>query len=174
MSRPHMSRPHASRPPEPPVFAAPWEAQTFALVVSLHDAGLFTWSDWNVQELIVPWTRIAGGDGAEAFAATVDRAPRRAYLYTSISGAMDYAGRLFAASPFEGTRRVVDISGDGVNNSGRPLPEARAALLVARSSLASQRDAVIRQANELGSLVLGEPLAARSPADVARLLADRR
>ncbi len=35
-----------SRPPEPPVFAAPWEAQTFALVVSLHDAGLFTWSDW--------------------------------------------------------------------------------------------------------------------------------
>ena len=35
-----------SRPPEPPVFAAPWEAQTFALVVSLHDAGLFTWSEW--------------------------------------------------------------------------------------------------------------------------------
>ncbi|TNC15056.1 nitrile hydratase accessory protein [Methylobacterium terricola] len=35
-----------SRPPEPPVFAAPWEAQTFALVVSLHDAGLFTWADW--------------------------------------------------------------------------------------------------------------------------------
>ncbi|GJD51528.1 hypothetical protein OPKNFCMD_4283 [Methylobacterium crusticola] len=35
-----------SRPPEPPVFAAPWEAQTFALVVSLHDAGLFTWGEW--------------------------------------------------------------------------------------------------------------------------------
>lgn len=52
--------------------------------------------------------------------------------------------------------------------------EARAALLVARSGLVSQRDAVIRQANELGSLVLGEPLAARSPADVARLLAGRR
>jgi hypothetical protein len=90
---------------------------------------LFTWSDWNIQELIVPWTRIAGGDGAEAFAAAVDRAPRRTYLYTSISGAMDHAGRLIAASPFEGTRRVVDISGDGVNNSGRPLAEARAALL---------------------------------------------
>jgi nitrile hydratase accessory protein len=35
-----------SRPPEPPVFSAPWEAQTFALVVSLHDAGLFTWGEW--------------------------------------------------------------------------------------------------------------------------------
>jgi hypothetical protein len=94
---------------------------------------LFTWADWNVQNLIVPWTRIGGaggpGGGAEAFAEAIDRAPRRTYLYTSISGAMDFAGRLFAASPFEGTRRVVDISGDGVNNSGRPLAEARAALL---------------------------------------------
>ena len=27
-------------------FAAPWEAQVFALVVSLQEAGLFTWSDW--------------------------------------------------------------------------------------------------------------------------------
>ncbi len=35
-----------SRPPDAPVFSAPWEAQTFALVVSLHDAGLFTWTEW--------------------------------------------------------------------------------------------------------------------------------
>lgn len=28
-------------------FAAPWEAQVFALVVSLQEAGLFTWSDWS-------------------------------------------------------------------------------------------------------------------------------
>lgn len=27
-------------------FAAPWEAQVFALVVSLQEAGLFTWSEW--------------------------------------------------------------------------------------------------------------------------------
>jgi hypothetical protein len=45
---------------------------------------------------------------------------------------------------------------------------ARAALLVARSSLAAERDAVIRQANELGSLVLGEPLAPGAAATVAR------
>jgi nitrile hydratase accessory protein len=29
-----------------PVFAAAWEAQAFALVVSLHDRGLFSWSEW--------------------------------------------------------------------------------------------------------------------------------
>ncbi|MCJ2068847.1 nitrile hydratase accessory protein [Methylobacterium sp. J-030] len=32
--------------PSPSPFAAPWEAQVFAMVVSLREAGLFTWSDW--------------------------------------------------------------------------------------------------------------------------------
>jgi hypothetical protein len=45
---------------------------------------------------------------------------------------------------------------------------AKAALLVARSQLADDRDAVIRQANELGALVLGEPLTAASTHDVTR------
>ena len=45
---------------------------------------------------------------------------------------------------------------------------ARAGLLVARSRLAAERDAVVRQANELGTLVLGEPLTATSAAGVAR------
>lgn len=29
-----------------PVFAEPWEAQAFALVVALHDRGVFGWSEW--------------------------------------------------------------------------------------------------------------------------------
>jgi len=29
-----------------PVFDAPWQAQAFAMVVSLHEKGLFTWSEW--------------------------------------------------------------------------------------------------------------------------------
>jgi nitrile hydratase accessory protein len=32
--------------PPPSAFAAPWEAQVFAMVVSLQEAGLFTWSEW--------------------------------------------------------------------------------------------------------------------------------
>ncbi|GJE61294.1 nitrile hydratase accessory protein [Methylobacterium trifolii] len=32
--------------PEPGPFAAPWEAQVFALVVSLQESGLFTWAEW--------------------------------------------------------------------------------------------------------------------------------
>lgn len=32
---------------EEPVFAAPWQAQAFALAVRLHQAGLFTWPEWT-------------------------------------------------------------------------------------------------------------------------------
>ena len=45
---------------------------------------------------------------------------------------------------------------------------ARAALLVARSQLAAERDAVVRQANELGAVVLGEELPPQGAAAVAR------
>jgi nitrile hydratase accessory protein len=31
---------------EGPVFREPWEAQAFALVVALHQAGHFTWTEW--------------------------------------------------------------------------------------------------------------------------------
>jgi nitrile hydratase accessory protein len=42
---------HPSLPPIPadetgPVFREPWEAQAFALVVALHQAGHFTWPEW--------------------------------------------------------------------------------------------------------------------------------
>jgi nitrile hydratase accessory protein len=33
-------------PPEDPVFSEPWEAQAFAMAVSLHEKGLFTWPEW--------------------------------------------------------------------------------------------------------------------------------
>ena len=29
-----------------PVFAEPWQAQAFAMAVSLHQRGLFTWPEW--------------------------------------------------------------------------------------------------------------------------------
>jgi len=31
---------------EGPVFREPWEAQAFALAVSLHERGAFTWTEW--------------------------------------------------------------------------------------------------------------------------------
>jgi nitrile hydratase accessory protein len=34
-------------PPDPPVFAEPWQATAFALAVTLHARGLFTWAEWT-------------------------------------------------------------------------------------------------------------------------------
>jgi hypothetical protein len=85
---------------------------------------LFTWSDWHIQNTIVPWTHLSSANTCHGFADAIAAAPRQTHLYTSISGAMDFARHQFGRR-FEGTRRVVDISGDGVNNSGRPVAEAR-------------------------------------------------
>lgn len=38
--------PRLPRDDEGPVFAAPWQAQAFALAVKLNEAGVFTWSEW--------------------------------------------------------------------------------------------------------------------------------
>jgi nitrile hydratase accessory protein len=39
--------PELPRDREGPVFAAPWEAQAFAIAVALHERGLFTWKEWG-------------------------------------------------------------------------------------------------------------------------------
>lgn len=47
MSGPDLSvLPRLPRDEGGPVFAEPWEAQAFALTVSLHQAGAFTWPEW--------------------------------------------------------------------------------------------------------------------------------
>jgi nitrile hydratase accessory protein len=38
--------PSIPRDDEGPVFRAPWEAQAFAMALTLHDRGLFTWTEW--------------------------------------------------------------------------------------------------------------------------------
>ncbi|MBV1798182.1 DUF1194 domain-containing protein [Siccirubricoccus sp. G192] len=85
---------------------------------------MFTWSNWNIQNIVVPWTRLDSPATAQGFADAIAAAPRRTWLYTSISGAIDFAVGQFGRG-FEGTRKVVDISGDGVSNSGRPVEDAR-------------------------------------------------
>lgn len=89
---------------------------------------LFTWSDYHLQETLVPWTLIHDEASARAFADAIDAANKQVWLYTSISGAIEYGLRQFGQG-FEGTRQVMDISGDGVNNSGPPVAEAREAAI---------------------------------------------
>jgi nitrile hydratase accessory protein len=45
-----------------PVFHEPWEAQAFAMALSLHERGLFTWSEWAAALAEEIKRAQAGGD----------------------------------------------------------------------------------------------------------------
>lgn len=78
------------------------------------------WAGWDYQRLVVPWARIGGEADARRFGEAIAEAPRVAMRWTSVSGALSFSLDALAAAPFEGTRQVIDVSGDGVNNSGPP------------------------------------------------------
>jgi hypothetical protein len=83
------------------------------------------WTDARRQDQVVGWTVIEDAAGARAFATTVQNALRPLPGWTSISAAIDYSVGLLLSSGFVTSRRVIDISGDGANNDGRPVTEAR-------------------------------------------------
>ena len=87
---------------------------------------MIQWTGPSLQYQVIPWTLVKDAASAHLLAAAIGAAPRQLFSGgTSISGAIDYSLLLFPRSPFEGGRRVIDISGDGANNRGRPAHEAR-------------------------------------------------
>ena len=83
------------------------------------------WSDARRQDQLVPWTLIDGIQAARRFAATLFDAPAPIPGFTSISGAIDFSRRLLSACSHPSDRQVIDVSGDGTNNDGRNVMEAR-------------------------------------------------
>ncbi|MCW5771606.1 MAG: DUF1194 domain-containing protein [Rhodospirillaceae bacterium] len=87
------------------------------------------WAGYHYQRVVADWSLISDKASAEAFVAKIRAVPVSTERWTSISGAIEYSMKRFAVSPFRGTRRVIDISGDGRNNNGRELAEVRAEAL---------------------------------------------
>jgi hypothetical protein len=83
------------------------------------------WAGIEYQRTVIPWTRIASQRDADAWAETLAQAPRSSLSWTSISGGVEFSRQLIAQCPHEATRKVIDVSGDGVNNSGPPAEQAR-------------------------------------------------
>jgi len=83
------------------------------------------WSGAADQNVVVEWTVVRDEEGAGVIAATMLAAPRSFLGRTSISAAIDYALERIAAAPMQSEKRIIDVSGDGTNNSGRPVTEAR-------------------------------------------------
>jgi hypothetical protein len=87
------------------------------------------WAGPPSQHVVLPWTVIDAPEAARAVADRLESTPISRARMTSISAALDFSGDLFATSGVRGIRRVVDISGDGPNNAGRPVTTARDELL---------------------------------------------
>ena len=85
----------------------------------------FEWAASTDQKIIIPWRVIDGPETADAVANEILKTPIRRASRTSISGAINFAVPLFDENPHRGVRRVIDISGDGPNNNGAPVPIAR-------------------------------------------------
>jgi hypothetical protein len=83
------------------------------------------WSGAGEQLVVADWTVIRDGEDAGGLSAAILSAPRSFIGRTSISGAIDFAMERFAAAKPRSNRRIIDISGDGTNNSGRLSTEAR-------------------------------------------------
>jgi len=93
---------------------------------------MFQWTGPSQQARILDWMVIEDAASAAAAAAAIAATPRQLFRGgTSISGALDYATRLFPDSGLASERRVIDVSGDGANNIGRPAAAARDAAVAA-------------------------------------------
>jgi hypothetical protein len=110
---------------DPDLVAAIGHGRYGAIAVTMME-----WASSGRAEIILPWTRLSNAEEAAAFADRIDRSPRQIQTgATSISSAIRFAATLFEDNGFEGTRRTIDVSGDGYNNQGEALATARADVL---------------------------------------------
>ena len=89
------------------------------------------WSSVTDQRVLVDWRVISDEGSALAFADALDKAPFKSGTTTSISAGLDFCSRRIQESPYVGTRRVIDVSGDGYSDYGRPIAQSRDAAVAA-------------------------------------------
>ncbi|WIM14455.1 DUF1194 domain-containing protein [Enhydrobacter sp.] len=95
----------------------------------------FEWSDSWMQKLLIDWTLLDSEATIKAFADRLDNEPISIARRTSISGAIHYAVSLFARSRYDADSKVLDISGDGSNNDGVLVTDARTEALKRRIAI---------------------------------------
>jgi hypothetical protein len=87
------------------------------------------WASPENQRVLVPWTVIDGPDDAAEMAKAVKEQPTILQGGTSISAALSFAAKLLRTSGFQSDRQIIDVSGDGPNNSGPPITPIRDSLV---------------------------------------------
>jgi hypothetical protein len=109
--------------------AAITSAQFLSVIASMpHGAVALCFIEWagiGDQTVVVDWEVIRDRDSAAAFANRLLDAPRSSFGRTAIGDGIDFAAARLAAAKFTTERRIIDVSGDGTSNSGRPVSMAR-------------------------------------------------
>lgn len=85
----------------------------------------FEWAGDVVPESVIDWTVIENEQDAFNFAAKLEARPINTQRRTSISAAIAQGATMIVANSYRGMRQVIDVSGDGPNNSGNPVVPAR-------------------------------------------------
>jgi hypothetical protein len=83
------------------------------------------WSGATSQKLVIDWTIVSDAASARRIGDQMLELPRSFADRTSISAGLEFSMSLLERAPFEATRRTIDVSGDGTNNSGRDINSAR-------------------------------------------------
>lgn len=84
------------------------------------------------QGVVADWHRIDGPDSAALFSQAILDGPRTAFGRNAIGAALLEGLRLMDDNDIDGWRRVIDFSGDSVNNYGGPdIESARQQVLAA-------------------------------------------
>lgn len=85
----------------------------------------FEWAGYVVPDSVIDWTVIETQQDADAFADKLGARPIITQRRTSISAAVAQGATMIVSSPYSGMRKVIDVSGDGPNNSGDPVLPVR-------------------------------------------------
>jgi hypothetical protein len=89
-------------------------------------AAFIEWSGILQQKIVIDWTVISNDETARQFGDRIMEVPRAfARSSTSISAGIDFGMTQLDRAPYKAHRLVIDVSGDGDNNSGRDPAAAR-------------------------------------------------
>jgi hypothetical protein len=77
------------------------------------------------NKVVVDWRIIHDQESANGFAQVLLKAPLTDGSRTSISDAIEHAVQMLEGNAITGTRRIIDVAGDGPNNHGRLVSQVR-------------------------------------------------